>query len=74
MIQRMTCPVCEKELPLEITSDTPLFPFCCKRCKEVDLFRWMNGDYALVEQLTSEKLRDQLESLPESEFPPELLD
>lgn len=61
MIQRMTCPICEKELPLEITSQSPVFPFCCKRCKEVDLFRWLNGDYAMVEQLTPDKLFAELE-------------
>lgn len=73
MIQRMTCPVCERELPLEITSDTPLFPFCCRRCKEVDLFRWMNGDYALVEQLTVEKLHEATERDIGDELPPESL-
>jgi endogenous inhibitor of DNA gyrase (YacG/DUF329 family) len=35
----MSCPYCGK------TTD-PLFrPFCSKRCKELDLARWLNEDY-----------------------------
>ena len=35
----MSCPYCGK------TTD-PLFrPFCSKRCKELDLSRWLNEDY-----------------------------
>ncbi len=28
-----------------------LFPFCSKRCKQVDLYRWMNGNYTIVDPL-----------------------
>lgn len=70
MIQRMTCPICERELPLEITGENSLFPFCCLRCKQVDLHRWMSGGYSLVDQLTPDQL---LAELPEEEdLPPDL--
>jgi len=37
----MSCPVCEKE------PDPRYRPFCCKRCADVDLGRWLNGSYAI---------------------------
>ncbi|MEO1025866.1 MAG: DNA gyrase inhibitor YacG [Pseudomonadota bacterium] len=37
----MACPICSK----------PAFkayrPFCSKRCADVDLGRWLNGNYAI---------------------------
>lgn len=51
MIRRLTCPVCEIELPPEIGGHSPLFPFCSVRCRQVDLYRWLEGKYAIVEQL-----------------------
>ncbi|WP_437187894.1 DNA gyrase inhibitor YacG [Planctomicrobium sp. SH668] len=68
MIRRLTCPICEKELPLEVTSESALFPFCTMRCKQVDLHRWFSGDYAIKEDLTPEKLFEQL---AQQELPPE---
>ncbi|MCA9079445.1 MAG: DNA gyrase inhibitor YacG [Planctomycetaceae bacterium] len=52
----MTCPICDKELPPEINGESMLFPFCSSRCKQVDLYRWCNGDYAVVEPMTIEHL------------------
>jgi hypothetical protein len=54
-----TCPICAKELaenaPLSAT-----FPFCSHRCQAVDLYRWMNGRYAIVETLSPDRLMDEL--------------
>lgn len=35
------CPICGKP------ADPVLSPFCCKRCKDVDLNRWLGGVYAI---------------------------
>jgi endogenous inhibitor of DNA gyrase (YacG/DUF329 family) len=35
------CPICGK--PTEAT----FRPFCSKRCADVDLARWLRGDYAV---------------------------
>lgn len=51
MIQRMTCPVCKKPLPDDISEARRTMPFCSNRCRQVDLFRWAEGRYAVVEQL-----------------------
>ena len=61
MIRRLTCPVCEKDLPPVISSESPLFPFCTERCKQIDFHRWTTGAYAIVEDLTPETLFGYLE-------------
>jgi endogenous inhibitor of DNA gyrase (YacG/DUF329 family) len=53
MISPMTCPTCGKELPPAINGESALFPFCSVRCKQVDLLRWMNGEYAIVEPMNA---------------------
>ncbi len=36
----MTCPICKKKTAPKYR------PFCSKRCADVDLAKWLNGDYA----------------------------
>lgn len=35
------CPICGKPPQAEYR------PFCCKRCADVDLQRWLSGGYAI---------------------------
>ncbi|WP_319826060.1 DNA gyrase inhibitor YacG [Thalassovita sp.] len=37
----MTCPICKKP------SDPVYRPFCSKRCADVDLAKWLGGEYAV---------------------------
>ena len=37
----MSCPVCNKP------TDAAFRPFCSKRCADLDLARWLHGDYAI---------------------------
>ena len=37
----MSCPICGK------TSDPKTRPFCSKRCADIDLGKWLGGDYAV---------------------------
>lgn len=37
----MSCPICGKETVQKMR------PFCSKRCADVDLARWLNGNYAV---------------------------
>lgn len=41
--QTISCPTCG-EL---VQSDHQTFPFCTKRCKMIDLNRWLSGDYRI---------------------------
>jgi endogenous inhibitor of DNA gyrase (YacG/DUF329 family) len=62
MVRAPTCPICDRELlPASIT-ESPVFPFCSLRCKQVDLLRWCNGEYAVVDRLTADDLAEQMES------------
>ncbi len=35
------CPICGKPMQLAFR------PFCSKRCADIDLGRWLNGNYAV---------------------------
>lgn len=37
----MSCPTCGKP------TDPKFRPFCSQRCKELDLLRWLNGNYRI---------------------------
>ncbi|MCA9035798.1 MAG: DNA gyrase inhibitor YacG [Planctomycetaceae bacterium] len=51
MIRRQDCPVCGKGLPDDPAVLKKYSPFCSERCKQVDLFRWAEGRYAIVENV-----------------------
>jgi len=53
MISRQTCPVCEHDLKND-ASASQFFPFCSERCQQIDLFRWSEGCYAIVEKIDGE--------------------
>ena len=40
----MACPICGKETVQDYR------PFCSKRCADIDLGRWLKGDYAVPSQ------------------------
>ena len=40
------CPQCGKERD---TEGNPFRPFCCERCKLLDLGSWISGDYRIAE-------------------------
>lgn len=37
----MACPICGDDTQSDVR------PFCSRRCKDVDLARWVRGDYAI---------------------------
>ncbi len=40
-LKNRKCPNCGAQAMAEFE------PFCCKRCSDVDLGRWLNGDYRI---------------------------
>jgi len=42
----MSCPTCRKAAKKD---GNPAFPFCCERCRLVDLGRWVNEEYRIPE-------------------------
>jgi uncharacterized protein len=45
---KVSCPICQKRLEGESLLELPYFPFCSKRCKQIDLGRWLDGTYQLA--------------------------
>lgn len=38
------CPICDAAMPGD-WREYPEYPFCGKRCRTIDLGRWLNEDY-----------------------------
>ena len=68
MIQPVSCPICAKVLATT-ASDSACFPFCSIRCKQIDLSRWLDGKYAVVEDLSPDRLA--MEFMEPEDLPPE---
>ena len=49
--------------------EAPWAPFCSQRCKDVDLGRWLNGDYRIADN--QPQLPDDEAESPEAVGPPE---
>ncbi len=41
---RAQCPICETPMPASPV-EYPDYPFCTKRCRVIDLGRWLREDY-----------------------------
>ncbi len=54
MIRPQTCPICSKPVSARTAELKALFPFCSTRCRQIDLFRWCEGKYSIVEPLDEE--------------------
>ncbi|HAU13315.1 MAG: DNA gyrase inhibitor YacG [Pseudomonadales bacterium] len=39
---KVKCPTCDKEI--EYSTNNPYRPFCCERCKLIDLGEWASGE------------------------------
>lgn len=56
------CPTCKTEI--QWSSDNPYRPFCCERCKLIDLGAWASEEHAIpgepLEDVFSTQLPDSL--------------
>ena len=46
------CPICKKQTQLDESNQYR--PFCCKRCRLIDLGQWINESYSLAESSPNE--------------------
>jgi len=65
-----TCPICAAALAPQAAQESPLYPFCSLRCKQVDFFRWTSGRYAVVEPLSIERLQQEASEDDSPAWPP----
>jgi endogenous inhibitor of DNA gyrase (YacG/DUF329 family) len=47
-----SCPICKSAVP----ADGTYAPFCSKRCKQIDLGKWLGGDYAITRSVEERDL------------------
>lgn len=47
MVTLVTCPTCGSQSAY--TTSNPYRPFCCERCKLIDLGQWANEGYRIPE-------------------------
>lgn len=45
------CPTCRKSITYADLTEVPWRPFCCRRCKLIDLGRWLNEEYRVSEEI-----------------------
>ncbi|HVK17355.1 MAG TPA: DNA gyrase inhibitor YacG [Fimbriiglobus sp.] len=43
-MSKVRCPICDEAMPGN-WADYPEYPFCSRRCKTIDLGRWLGEDY-----------------------------
>lgn len=60
MVRLPSCPICEIELSATAATESKDFPFCSERCRQVDLLRWSDGKYAIVEPISADKLAEKM--------------
>lgn len=48
--KKVPCPSCKKAVPL--SRENPYRPFCCHRCKLMDLGAWAQEEYKVPSQET----------------------
>lgn len=59
------CPVCKKTFSKsvqEASGDKGFLPFCCERCKLVDLGAWLNSEYRIDSGSNSEENAEPLDT------------
>lgn len=60
MVRHPSCPICKCDLSASAATESADFPFCSIRCREVDLLRWSDGKYAIVEPISADKLAEKI--------------
>jgi len=46
-MNKVVCPICERAMNGPGPKEWPDRPFCSKRCKLIDLGRWLGGAYSI---------------------------
>ena len=70
-MKSIRCPICDKPMDGQGPKEWPEWPFCGKRCRLVDLGRWLSGSYRIETPARMEDLEDAdaVDSPPNSAAP-----
>ena len=65
----LRCPTCRNL----VLREDPEFPFCCERCRLIDLGKWASGGYVISSPITDpedietlQRVREQEQANPKS--------
>jgi endogenous inhibitor of DNA gyrase (YacG/DUF329 family) len=61
---KTSCPICHKVMEGQTLADWPYFPFCSKRCKLIDLGRWLGEEYGIAAEEPDEFPADEGRDAP----------
>jgi len=56
-LHEVLCPTCKRLVRLserDLSAQMKFFPFCCERCKLIDLGAWLDADYRIPSQADGE--------------------
>jgi endogenous inhibitor of DNA gyrase (YacG/DUF329 family) len=59
VVRLPSCPICKIKLSASAATESSDFPFCSERCRQVDLLRWSDGKYAIVEPLSDDAIAEK---------------
>lgn len=46
-MKKVQCPICQNWMDVQGPREWPDWPFCSKRCRTIDLGRWLGGTYRI---------------------------
>jgi endogenous inhibitor of DNA gyrase (YacG/DUF329 family) len=61
---KVLCPICRQAMEAPALSDLPYLPFCSRRCKTIDLGRWLNESYRIHAEDEEERTDSAEDDLP----------
>lgn len=64
-MSKVRCPICDRAMDGHGPKEWPDWPFCSKRCRLVDLGRWLGGNY----RIETPAPQDEVESAPKPAAP-----
>jgi endogenous inhibitor of DNA gyrase (YacG/DUF329 family) len=54
-MKRVRCPICQREVDEAEQARWPEFPFCSRRCRLIDLGRWLGEGYRIAANTDTEE-------------------
>jgi endogenous inhibitor of DNA gyrase (YacG/DUF329 family) len=66
---KVRCPICSKKMDGQGPKEWPDWPFCCPRCKLIDLGRWLGEAYRLGTNAADEEQQEDNTGPPKSAVP-----
>jgi endogenous inhibitor of DNA gyrase (YacG/DUF329 family) len=62
-MSKVRCPICDAAMPGN-WADYPDYPFCSKRCRTIDLGRWLGEQYTVASDRDDRSTPGQSDSDP----------